>query len=112
MAARAAIVWFAKPWILVKNGYRGSIPLPSSKHLKFNLDLFGPLQYNDYSMGQTIFRMTKLINDFNTKFKGSTAPKPRQIYTGVNMIGIAQIPKSNAVPVFSAKEARGTVKVK
>lgn len=57
-------------------------------------------------------RMSKLINDFNTKFKGSTAPKPRQVYTGTEMIGIAQIPKSNAVPVFSAKEAQGTVKVK
>ncbi len=56
--------------------------------------------------------MSKLINDFNTKFKGSTAPKPIQIYTGTEMIGIAQIPKSNAVPVFSAKEAQGTVKVK
>lgn len=112
MAARVAIVWFAKPWISVKNGYRGSTPLPSSKHSKFNLDLFGPLQYNNYSMGRIIFRMSKLISDFNTKFKGSTAPKPRQVYTGTEMIGIAQIPKSNAVPVFSAKEALGTVKVK
>jgi len=86
--------------------------LPSAKHLKFNLDLCGPLQYNNYSMGRIIFRMSKLISDFNTKFKGSTAPKPRQIYTGTEMIGIAQIPKSNAVPVFSAKEAQDTVKVK
>ncbi len=58
------------------------------------------------------FIVNKLTKDFNTKFKGSTAPKPRQVYTGTEMIGIAQIPKSNAVPVFSAKEAHGTVKVK
>lgn len=87
--------------------------MPSSKHLKFNLDLFGPLSYNEYSMGQIHLKMTtKLQTDFNTKFKGSTTPKPRQIYTGTEMISIAQIPKSNAVPVFSAREAQGTVKVK
>lgn len=56
--------------------------------------------------------MNKLQNDFNTKFKGSTAPKPTLVYTGTNMIGIAQIPKSNAQPVFSAQEAKDTVKVK
>ena len=56
--------------------------------------------------------MNKKLNDFNTKFKGSTAPKPSMFYTGTNMIGIAQIPKSNAQPVFSAEEAKGTVKVK
>ena len=56
--------------------------------------------------------MNKKLIDFNTKFKGSTAPKPSMFYTGTNMIGIAQIPKSNAQPVFSAEEAKGTVKVK
>lgn len=56
--------------------------------------------------------MNKLLCDFNTKFKGSTAPKPKQTYTGTKMIGIAQIPKSNAQPVFSAQEAKDTVKVK
>ena len=56
--------------------------------------------------------MNKKLNDFNTKFKGSTAPKPRMFYTGTNMIGIAQIPKSNAQHVFSVEEAKGTVKVK
>lgn len=56
--------------------------------------------------------LNKLLNDFNTKFRGSTAPKPTLKYTGTNMIGIAQIPKSNAQPVFSAQEAKDTVKVK
>ncbi len=49
---------------------------------------------------------------FNEKYVGSTAPKPRKVYTGTKMIGIAQIPKSNAQPVFSAQEAKDTVKVK
>jgi hypothetical protein len=56
--------------------------------------------------------MNKLLNDFNTKFKGSTKPKETKVYTGTNMIGIAQIPKSNAQPVFSQQEALDTVKVK
>ena len=56
--------------------------------------------------------MTKLREDFFNKFIGSTAPKPTKVYTGVNMIGIAQIPKSNAQPVFSRQEAVDTVKVK
>jgi hypothetical protein len=56
--------------------------------------------------------MSKLLNDFNTKFKGSTKPKQRMVYTGSLMIGIAQIPKSNAQPVFSKQAAQDTVKVK
>lgn len=55
---------------------------------------------------------TKLLNDFNTKFKGSTKPKPVMVYTGTNMVGIAQLPKSNAQPVFSRQAALETVKVK
>jgi hypothetical protein len=56
--------------------------------------------------------MNKLLHDFNTKFKGSTKPKQPQVYTGTQMIGIAQIPKSNAQPVFSRQAAQDTVKVK
>lgn len=50
--------------------------------------------------------------NWKDKFVGSTAPKPIKVYTGNNMIGIAQIPKSNAVPVFSSQQAKDTVKVK
>lgn len=46
------------------------------------------------------------------KFKGSTRPQPTTIYTGTALLGIAQIPKSNAVPVFNAQQAKDTVKVK
>lgn len=51
-------------------------------------------------------------NLWKQKFMGSTAPKPFKAYTGSQMIGIAQIPKSNAVPVFSSQQAKDTVKVK
>ena len=54
----------------------------------------------------------KLQKDFNAKFKGSTKPKPVQVYTGTEMVGVAQIPKSNAQPVFSRQAAKDTVKVK
>ena len=56
--------------------------------------------------------MTKLNEDFKNKFKGSTAPPIYKMYTGTAMVGIAQIPKSNAIPVFSKQEAIETVKVK
>ena len=42
------------------------------------------------------------------KFKqmcGSTAPKPRQVYTGDKIIGIATLHKSCAQPVFSQQAA-------
>jgi hypothetical protein len=51
-------------------------------------------------------------SDYFRKYVGSTALKAKKVYTGKNMIGIAQIPKSNAVPVFSAQQAKDTVKIK
>jgi hypothetical protein len=56
--------------------------------------------------------LSKIQRDFNKKFKGSTKPKPIMVYTGTEMIGIAQVPKSNAQPVFSRQAALETVKVK
>jgi hypothetical protein len=49
--------------------------------------------------------MNKLNDDFKKKFQGSTAAKPLKVYTGTQMIGIAQMHKSNAQPVFSKQEA-------
>ena len=34
-----------------------------------------------------------------------TAAKPKQTYTGSNMIGIGTLHKSNAVPIFSQEDA-------
>lgn len=56
--------------------------------------------------------MDKRQHDFNTKFKGSTAPKPFIPYTGNNMLGIVTQHKSNAQPVFSVQAARDSVRVK
>lgn len=56
---------------------------------------------------------SKLQDDFRRKFASfPTIPRETMKYTGTKMIGIAQIPKSNAQPVFSAQEAKDTVKVK
>ena len=37
---------------------------------------------------------------------GNATAKPTQMYTGDKMIGIGQLHKSNAVPVFKEEEAR------
>jgi len=49
--------------------------------------------------------MNKLQTDFKNKFQGSTALKPRRVYTGTEMVGIAQMHKSNAQPVFNKQAA-------
>ncbi len=56
--------------------------------------------------------MNKLHQDFNTKFKGSTAPKPQMKYTGNCMLGIVTQHKSNAQPIFSVQAAKDSVRVK
>lgn len=43
---------------------------------------------------------------------GNAFKKAPMKYTGTKMIGIATLPKSNAIPVFSEQEAKDTVKVK
>lgn len=48
-----------------------------------------------------------MTNDnFKQKFCGSTALKPQKVYTGTQMLGIATMHKSNAVPVFSHQTAQ------
>ena len=48
-----------------------------------------------------------MTNDtFKQKFCGSTALKPIKRYTRTEMIGIATMHKSNAVPVFSQQVAQ------
>lgn len=43
--------------------------------------------------------------DYQRKFCGSTAPRSNTQYTGTKMLGVGQMAKSNAVPVFSVEEA-------
>lgn len=50
--------------------------------------------------------------DWKAKFSGSTAPPAQKTYTGSNMLGIATMHKSNAVPVFSNESAKDISKMK
>jgi hypothetical protein len=43
---------------------------------------------------------------------GTCSSKPSQTYTGSNMIGISQMSKSNAVPVFSSEEIINIAKMR
>lgn len=54
----------------------------------------------------------KIINDFRTKFCGSTTPPKQLKYTGNAMLGIVTQHKSNAQPVFSVQAAKDSVRVK
>lgn len=49
-------------------------------------------------------RSTRHIPSRNTGM-GYAAAKPAPVYTGTSMIGIGQMHKSNAVPVFSQEDA-------
>lgn len=44
--------------------------------------------------------------EFRRKFQGSTAKVTPQQYTGDQMLGVATMHKSNAVPVFNTAAAR------
>lgn len=57
--------------------------------------------------------MNKLQEDYKRKFANfPTLPRYAMKYTGTEMLGIAQMPKSNAQPVFSRQAAIDTMKVK
>ena len=45
-------------------------------------------------------------DEFRRKFQGSTAKTMPQQYTGTQMLGVATMHKSNAVPVFNTESAR------
>lgn len=47
----------------------------------------------------------KRKQDFAKKFQGNTSLKPKQVYTGTEIIGIAQLHKSNAQPIFNKQAA-------
>ena len=50
-------------------------------------------------------RETIKYPSLNTSAGNEGTLKPKQVYTGTNIIGIAQMHKSNAVPVFAAEDA-------
>jgi hypothetical protein len=61
--------------------------------------------------------VSKLGNETKSKdakiwVKGPCSSKPSPVYTGSKMIGIAQMHKSNAVPVFTDDEAKDISKMR
>ncbi len=61
-----------------------------------------PLQYNISAPSQ---RTTKHIPSLNTGEAGAGTYKESPKYTGTKMLGIGQLHKSNAVPVFCDQDA-------
>jgi len=80
-------------------------PLLSQPVANYSLDLQPDLIYNLLCKSNWALIMNKLQTDFKNKFQGSTALKPRRVYTGTEMVGIAQMHKSNAQPVFNKQAA-------
>lgn len=61
-----------------------------------------PLAYN---LSTPIGRETQKITSRNTGEVGAVTHKPSPQYTGDKMLGIGQLHKSNAVPVFRSEDA-------
>jgi hypothetical protein len=57
-----------------------------------------------YKLSTPVGRETKQYKSLNTGEVGATKAKPK-VYTGTNMLGIATMHKSNAVPVFNTEAA-------
>jgi hypothetical protein len=53
-----------------------------------------------YSLSTPVGRTTQRINSLDTGHVGAVATKQIPQYTGTKIIGISQMAKSNAVPVF------------
>ena len=68
--------------------------------------------------GRTIAPVLKPVRDAAAeqkafeKMRGVAAAAPVKQYTGTNMLGIATMHKSNAVPVFSAQSAEDISKMR
>ena len=59
-----------------------------------------------YSLNTPIGRTnTHHIKSLNTGHSGPVSSKPAQKYTGSKMLGVGQLHKSNAVPVFCDQDA-------
>jgi len=55
-----------------------------------------------YSLTAPVGRATTHLPSRNTGEAGTVTYKPSPQYTGTKMIGVSQMPKSNAVPVFNS----------
>jgi len=59
---------------------------------------------SDYKLTAPVGRETKQYKSLNTGETGATKAAAK-VYTGTNMLGIATMHKSNAVPVFNSEAA-------
>ena len=64
-----------------------------------------------YNLSASNTRNTKHIPSRDTG-AGNAALKSSPVYTGTKMLGIGQLHKSNAVPVFSSEEAQDISKMR
>jgi len=65
-----------------------------------------PSQQNFYR------RETPYVPSLNAVVVDNCAKKEIAVYTGTNMLGIGQLHKSNAVPVFNTEEAEAISKMR
>ena len=65
-----------------------------------------PKSTKPYTPPKPVVRQTPYIPSLDTGITGPCSSAPRHKYTGSAMIGISTLHKSNAVPVFSAEDAK------
>ena len=65
-----------------------------------------------YSLSAPPGRETQYIPSKDTGHSGAVSSKPVQQYTGDDMIGIGQLHKSNAIPIFKKSDAEDLAKMR
>lgn len=91
----------SKPWVA------GSSPVECAKSQTCSSVWLERSAHNAYVAGSNPAGSTN-----NVLYDSSMAKKPEKIYTGIEIIGIAQMHKSNAVPVRGKKQAEEIAKMR
>lgn len=85
--------------------------LKEQRAIKLQLKSIQPASRMSFVDPAPAVRTTRHIPSLNTG--GAVAPlKPAQVYTGDKMIGIGQLHKSNAVPVFRQEDAEDIARMR
>ena len=91
----------SKPWVT------GSSPVESAKSQTRSSVWSERIAHNGYVTGSNPVGSTNKIS-----YDPSMAKKEEKVYTGTEIIGIAQMHKSNAIPVRSKKSAEEVAKMR
>jgi hypothetical protein len=91
----------SKPWVT------GSSPVESTKSQTRSSVWLERTAHNGYVAGSNPAGSTN-----NVLYDSSMSKKPENVYTGTEIIGIAQMHKSNAVPVRNKKSAEEVAKMR